>query len=47
VAGYHVVRAIELVNAPDWRALGWIGIRSALVTLTCPAFWLAAFGGIA
>lgn len=47
VAGYHVVRAIELVNAPDWRALGWIGIRSALVTLTCPGFWLSAFGGIA
>jgi hypothetical protein len=46
VAGYHVVRAIELVNAPDWRALGWIGIRSALVTLTCPGFWLTASGGI-
>jgi len=44
VAGYNVVRSMELINAPDWRALGWVGVRSALVTLACPVWWLLPFG---
>ena len=45
IAGYHLVRSIELINAPDWRAFGWIGVRSLLIALTCPFFWESAFGG--
>lgn len=44
LAGYHVVRSIELVNAPEWRGLGLIGVRSALAIVTCPVLWMPVFG---
>ncbi len=44
LAAWHIVRGIELVNAPSWKALAFFAFRSAMIALTCPVLWIRAFG---
>lgn len=40
LAAYNVVRCMELVNEPSWRALWWVAIRLALIISPWYIVWL-------